>query len=203
IIALVAVALAAMFAVYQRPDWDTEYADQVGYQRLGHVLATTGRFTRYPDAQPFVPETIRTPIYPVFLALVYRALGESHAAVAAAQAILLALLTLVVYALTARLATRRVALTAAWFTAVFPPLPYYAALALTEILCTVLITVAVWMAVRAIQNRRARDFILTGVFIGLATLTRPTYAMFPVALVGCIGIVTLLRREYRLILPWA
>lgn len=203
VIALVAIALAALFAVYQRPDWDTEYDDQVGYQRLGHVLATTGRFTRYPEAQPFVPETIRTPFYPLFLAAVYRVLGERHVAIAAAQALLLALLTLVVYALAARLATRRVALTAAWFTALFLPLPYYAALALTEIVCTVLVTLAIWMAVRAIQDRRARDFILTGVFIGLAALTRPTYAMFPVALVGCVAIVALFRREYRIVLPWA
>ena len=202
IIALVAMALSALFAVYQRPDWDTEYDDQVGYQRLGHVLATTGRFTRYPDAQPFVPETIRTPVYPMFLALTYRVLGESHVAVAAAQALLLALLTLVVYALTARLSTRRVALTAAWFTALFPPLPYYAALALTEVLCTVLVTVAIWLAVRAIQDRRTSDFILTGVVVGLATLTRPTYAMFPLALIGCIAIVALMRRDFRIVLPW-
>jgi 4-amino-4-deoxy-L-arabinose transferase-like glycosyltransferase len=201
-IALVAIVVAALFAVYQRSDWDTEYDDQVGYQRLGHVLATTGRFTRYPDAKPFVPETIRTPVYPMFLALTYRVLGESHVAVAAAQAALLAVLTLVVYALTARLATRRVALTAAWFTALFPPLPYYAALALTEVLCTVLVTAAIWLAVRAVQDRRISDFILTGVFIGLATLTRPTYAMLPVALVGTVFVVALLRREIRIVLPW-
>ena len=47
-------------------------------------------------------------------------------------------MTLVVYALTSRLATRRVALAAAWFTALFPPIPYYGALVLTEVLCTVL-----------------------------------------------------------------
>jgi 4-amino-4-deoxy-L-arabinose transferase-like glycosyltransferase len=202
VIALIAIAHAALFAVYQRPDWNTEWDDQVGYQRLGHVLATTGKFTKYPDAQPFVPETIRTPIYPLFVAGIYRLFGESHTAVAAAQAVLFALLTLVVYALTARLATRRVALTAALFTALFPPFPYYASLVLTELLCTVLVTLGIWMAVRAIQDHRRSDYALTGIFIGLATLTRPTYAMLPLAIVACIVVLAVARREWRIVAPW-
>src|SRR5215831_3662355 len=116
VIALVALAHAALFALYQRPDWDTEWDDQVGYQRLGHILAATGKFTRNPDVHPFVPETLRTPAYPMFIASVYRIAGESHWAIAAAQALLFAMLTLVVYATTARLATERVALAAALFT---------------------------------------------------------------------------------------
>jgi 4-amino-4-deoxy-L-arabinose transferase-like glycosyltransferase len=202
IIAFVAMAHAALFAVYQRPDWATEWDDQVGYQRLGHVLATTGKFTKYPDAEPFVPETIRTPVYPLFVAAIYRVLGESHTAVAAVQAALFALLTLVVYALTARLATRRVALTAAWFTALFPPFPYYAALVLTELLCTVLVTLGIWTAVRAIQDGRWSDYALTGICIGLATLTRPTYAMLPVAIVGCIAVIAAARRDWHIVAPW-
>ena len=117
------------------PDWDTSWDDQVGYQRLGHVLATTGSSRAIPTLQPFVPETIRTPGYPLFVAGVYRIAGESHAAVAAAQAVLFALLTLVVFALgppaspaSASRWPRRV------FTALFPPIPYYGALVLTEVL---------------------------------------------------------------------
>src|SRR4051794_30674632 len=59
IIVAIAVLHAAAFIVYQRPDWDTLWTDQNGYLRLGHVLAETGRFTRFPDRQPFVPEAIR------------------------------------------------------------------------------------------------------------------------------------------------
>lgn len=202
IIALIAMAHAACFAVYQRPDWDTTWDDQVGYQRLGHVLATTGTFTRNPDAQPFVPETIRTPVYPLFVAAVYRIAGESHAAVAAAQAVIFALLTLVVFAITSRLATERVALFAAAFTALFPPIPYYGALVLTEVLCTFLVTLGIWTSLRAIQDGRLRNYILTGVLFGLATLTRPTFTLFPVALVACIALAAIWRREWRTVLPW-
>src|SRR4051812_20103603 len=117
IIALIAMIHAAAFAGYQRPEWDTSWDDQVGYQRLGHVLATTGTFTRNPGMRPFAPETIRTPGYPLFVAAVYTIAGEHHVAVAAAQAVLFALLTLVVFALASRLASERVALGAALFTA--------------------------------------------------------------------------------------
>jgi 4-amino-4-deoxy-L-arabinose transferase-like glycosyltransferase len=202
IVALVAMVHAGCFAIYQRPEWETSWEDQVGYERLGHVLATTGEFTRNPDLQPFVPETIRTPGYPLFVAGVYRIAGEHHAAVAAAQGLLFALLTLVVFALTSRLASQRVALAAAIFTALFPAIPYYGALVLTEVLCTFLVTLGIWTAVCAVQDRRVSQYLLTGILFGLATLTRPTFALFPVALVACIALAALWRRDWRSIWPW-
>jgi 4-amino-4-deoxy-L-arabinose transferase-like glycosyltransferase len=203
VIALVALVHAALFVVYQRPEWDSSWDDQVGYQRLGHVLATTGTFTRNPDARPFVPETIRTPGYPLFVAAVYRIAGENHVAVAAAQAGLFALLTLIVFALTARLATQRVALAAAAFTALFAPIPYYGALVLTEVLCTVFVTLGMWLAVRAVQDGRAIDRILTGVVFGLATLVRPNFVLLPVAVGGSIVLVELWRGHWRALLGWS
>ena len=35
---------------------------------------TTGRFTPYPDSPRFIPEVIRTPVYPAFLAVLYTVL---------------------------------------------------------------------------------------------------------------------------------
>ncbi len=61
LVCLVALVHAAIYIVHQQPDWATEWTDQVGYKRLGAVLAETGRFTRYPDYPTFVPEVIRTP----------------------------------------------------------------------------------------------------------------------------------------------
>jgi len=202
LIALVALAHAAFFAAYQRPDWNVEWDDQVGYQRLGHVLATTGTFTRYPGVQPFVPETIRTPMYPLFVATMYRVGGESHAVVAAGQAVLFALMTLAVYAMTSRLATRRVALAAAWFTALFPPIPYYGALVLSDLLCAFFVTLGMWTAVRAVQDRRPTDYIWTGVFLGFATLTQPRMALLPVALAACVALAAIRQRDWRAILAW-
>ena len=202
-IAVIALVHAIFFIYYQRPAWTTSWEDQVGYQRLGHVLATTGTFTRYPDAAPFVPETIRTPGYPLFVAAVYRVFGESHAAVAAVQALLFAALTLLVFALTSRVATDRVAMAAAAFTALFPPIPYYGALVLTEVLCTVFVTLALWTAVRAVQAPRPGAFILTGALLGFATLIRPNFALLPVALLAFVALAAAWRREWPRVIPWA
>src|SRR5919108_1591799 len=98
LIALVAAAHAALFLTYQRPDWATQWTDQNGYLRLGHALAETGRFTRYPDHPVFVPEAIRTPGYPLFLAAIDRVAGLSHLSVAVAQAGLFVAICLFVYA---------------------------------------------------------------------------------------------------------
>ena len=86
VICLIAFAHGLFFIWYQRPDWNTEWTDQDGYRRLGHALATTGTFTRYPDSPVFVPEVLRTPLYPIFVAIVYRLAGESHVAVTVVQA---------------------------------------------------------------------------------------------------------------------
>lgn len=202
VIVAIAIAHAIFFIWYQHPVWNTTWDDQVGYQRLAHVLATTGKFTRYPDVQPFVPETIRTPLYPLFVAGVYRLARESHLAVAAVQALLFGGLTLVVFALARRIASERVALAAAAATALFPPFPYYGALVLTEFLSTLLVTAGMWAAVRAVQTDRRSAYALAGLFIGLATLTRPTYALLPVALAGFAGVAAAWRGAWRRVLPW-
>src|SRR5688500_6513354 len=77
---LVALVHGALYVGYQRGEWDsaTAWTDQRGYQRLGEALATTGRFTRYADADAFVPEVIRTPGYPAFVAVVYRLFGVGN-----------------------------------------------------------------------------------------------------------------------------
>jgi hypothetical protein len=78
-LAIVSIALlhATFFIVYQRPDWDVAWSDQGGYQQLGAAMARSGEFTRYPDSPTFIPEVIRTPGYPAFVAVVYRVFGVS------------------------------------------------------------------------------------------------------------------------------
>src|SRR3954469_1623947 len=102
VICLVALVHSALFIVYQRPDWGVAWTDQEGYKRLGEVLAATGRFTRYPDYRVFVPEVLRTPGYPAFVAVVYRIAGVSDLAVAVAQSGVFVAICLVVYGIARR-----------------------------------------------------------------------------------------------------
>src|SRR4051812_44347755 len=108
LIALVAAAHAAIFIVYQRPDWNTQWTDQNGYLMLGRILAETGRYTRFADTPLYVPEAIRTPVYPAFVAVLDLVFGESHVVIALAQAVLFAIICLFVYAIARSVTSDRI-----------------------------------------------------------------------------------------------
>lgn len=191
IIGAIAVCHALFFIWYQRPDWTTQWSDQDGYRRLGEVLAATGKFTRFPDAPRFVPEVIRTPVYPAFVAVVYRLFGPHQLAVALAQTGVFVAICMMVYALALRVTSDRVvALGAAAATALFPPLPYFVSLVMTELWTTGLFTAAMWMVVRAFGDRSIRRFIWIGVLFGVTTLSRPVFVLFP-PLLAAVGTLVL------------
>jgi hypothetical protein len=188
-VVLIAVAHGLFFIWYERPEWDASWLDQVGYRQLGEALATTGKFTKAPDAPAFVPEVIRTPVYPLFLAAIYKVTGPSHLAVALAQTVLFAAICLLVFAIT-RLVTKddRIAAAAALMTALFAPLPYFGALVLTELWTTFVFTASMWAAIRAVQNGGVWSFVVLGVLTGITALSRPVFALFPVGIV-LVGLV--------------
>src|SRR5471032_612285 len=86
-VSLIAALNGCFFIWYQQPDWQTQWTDQDGYRRLAQVLSTTGKFTRFPDAPTFVPEVLRTPLYPLFVAVLYRVSGAHQLPIALAQTI--------------------------------------------------------------------------------------------------------------------
>jgi hypothetical protein len=187
-VVLIAVAHGLFFIWYQRPDWYTQWPDQAGYRQLGQAMAATGKFTRFPDAVPFVPDVLRMPAYPMFLAAIYKVAGTGQLPVALAQTALFALICLLVFAIVRRVASERAALVAALVTALFPPIPYFGALVMTEVWTTFLFTASIWMALRAIESRRTMTFAAAGVLIALTTLSRPVFVLFPVAL-AAVGLV--------------
>lgn len=193
-IGLIAILHGAFYIVYLRPDWDTAWGDREGYVRLGAALAETGRFTRYPDSPVFVPEVIRTPGYPAFIAVFYRLFGVGNdVAVAVAQVLMLPLLCLLVYALTRRVAGERPAIAAAAMTALFSPIAHFAGLILTEFWTTVVLTAAMVVCLRAVQDRRLVTFALAGVLFSATTLVRPAFFLLPFFL--AIGMPLFVRAE--------
>ena len=190
IVCLVAVLNGLFFIWYQSRDWTTLWTDQDGYRRLGEVLAATGKFTRFPDATPFVPEVIRTPAYPVFVAIIYRLFGIGQVPVALAQTALFVGICLLVFAIGRRVTSERTALFAALLTALFPAIPYFVPLVMTEVWTTLWFTVTMWLAVRTLDDRRARTFVLLGIAGGITALSRPAFVLFPFAL-AAVGIVVL------------
>src|SRR5687767_8425435 len=202
-IVLIALIHAALFIVYQRPDWDVAWDDQGGYKQLGAALARSGEFTRFPESPTFIPEVIRTPGYPLFVAVVYRLFGEHTLAVAIAQAFVVALICLLVYALARRVGGERVAQAAALMTALFPPLPYYGALVLTEVWTTFVLMGAMLVCMRAIQGGQTRDFVIAGVLFSATTLVRPAFILLPFGLALAMPILVPAERNRRRIGQWA
>src|SRR5882672_11417612 len=188
IVCLVATLHGAFFIWYQSADWTTSWSDQEGYRRLGQVLAATGKFTRFPDAPTFVPEVLRTPLYPLFVAVLYRLFGVHQLPVALAQTFVFVLVCLAVYAIARRVAPEPIAVGAAAVTALFPPIPYFGALVMTEVLTTLLFTVSIWLAMSALAERGVSRFAWLGVLLGLTTLSRPVFVLFPFAL-AAVGLV--------------
>ena len=206
-LAVVCVAAAlngAAFIEYQRPDWTTQWSDQDGYQRLGESLARTGKFTRFPDAPRFVPEVIRTPAYPLFVAAIYTIAGVRHGAVAAAQTLLFVLICLLVFAITRPVAGDATAVGAAALTALFPPIPYFAALVMTEVWTTFLFTIGVWLTLRGWSDRSPRTFAALGVVLAATALSRPAFVLYPFALIAVAALVRLaVSREVPGVGRWA
>ena len=203
VICAVALVHAALFIAYQQPDWDTAFTDQIGYTRLGEVLATHGSFTRYPDAPAFVPEVIRTPGYPAFVAMVHLVAGPGHMAVAVAQAIVFALLTLLVYALARRVTSENIALGASLLTALYPTLPYFGAMVLTELWTTFVATAAILVCLRAVQRRNLLDFALAGLLFSMTTLVRPVFVLLPFGLAMGMPILVPSERNRPALARWA
>jgi 4-amino-4-deoxy-L-arabinose transferase-like glycosyltransferase len=204
IVSVVALLHAAAFIVYQRPDWDVAWSDQGGYQQLGAAMARSGEFTRFPDSPVFIPEVIRTPGYPAFVAVIYRFFGVSTLPVAVAQAFVFAIICLIVYAIGTRVAGERAGTVTALMTALFPPLPYYGALVLTEVWTTFMMMCAVLICLRAMQRDRFSDFILAGVLFSATTIIRPAFFLLPFGL--AIAMPILVRSErtsQRRIAQWA
>jgi 4-amino-4-deoxy-L-arabinose transferase-like glycosyltransferase len=182
IIGLVALAHGALYVVYQRGEWQSPSAwtDQRGYQRLGAALATTGQFTRYANTDEFVPEVIRTPGYPAFVAAIYLLFGVGNdLAVAIAQVFVFAAICWMVWHIARRAADERTAMVAAAMTALYSPLPYFGSLIVTELWTAFMATAAILLCLRAAQHGRLRDYVLAGVLFTATTLVRPAFVLMP------------------------
>jgi 4-amino-4-deoxy-L-arabinose transferase-like glycosyltransferase len=202
-VVLIALTHAAFFIVYQRPDWEVAWSDQGGYRQLGAAMARSGEFTRFPESPVFIPEVIRTPGYPAFVAIVYRLFGERTLPVAIAQAFVFVLICLIVYAIARRVAGQRTATVASIMTALFPPLPYYGALVLTEVWTTFVLMAAMLVCVRAVQGGRTRDFVIAGALFSAATLVRPAFILLPFGLAIAMPLLVSAQRNRRRAGQWA
>jgi 4-amino-4-deoxy-L-arabinose transferase-like glycosyltransferase len=171
--ALVVVALALRIGAVAT---DTGYEprhDAFDYHRHGVSIATGDGFPESILVADGGPSALRGPGYPYFLGVVYSLTDATPTAGRIANALLGALVVLLLYLVVAAVWPRRIALVAGALAAVFPPLVLVSRELFSESLFIVLVLAAVLAVLRFRRSGGAmRWAAAAGAVCGLAALTR-------------------------------
>ena len=157
------------------------YFDTVHYDKAAKaIIAGQGFGEGYEFSQFFRKEYALTPLYPIFLAAVYFVCGPSFVAVRLVEAILGALLCLLICKIGQRIFGQTAGLWAGYFSALFPHLIFLCGLLYVENLFTLLLALGIWFCLRWHDERRPAHALLAGLSFGLACLGRPVvFAFYP------------------------
>lgn len=136
----------------------------------------------------------RPPGYPLFVAAVYRGVGESYLSVLLVQAVLGALLPVLTVYLLARVVGQRAALFGGLGAAMSPPLAYHAA-ELTPDSLAALLSLAVVALVWRGRRRLRRWCLAAGGLAGIASWLRPNLLLLAPALAAALPAASSRRRR--------
>ena len=161
-----------------KPNLDaSERLDSYRYTLIAHSLVSGRGFTLEGS-----PSLNRGPAYPAFIATIYRIFGEDNLAVKIAQAILGALIPLVLFQITLLLYTRRIALLAALLAAVELQLIGIIGFRYPETLFTLMELLAIWAVMVATRKKSIPGMALSGVILCLGAFVRSLLAAMPVVI---------------------
>jgi len=176
---LLAVVVRLIFIIAFPKVDEGELMDSTRYKRVAINLIEGKGFTEYGD----VPTAFSPPLYPFFLAGVFKIFGQSNFAVKVIQAILSGLTCLVILQIATILFNRRVGYMSAILVAIYPELIALSGYLYTETLFIFLVCTAFLFLLKAFaENGNLRLWIAGGFFLGLSILTRHLLLLFPVFL---------------------
>jgi hypothetical protein len=190
--------------------------DAWGYHRLALNLDRGNGFSLRRQA-PYLPDSVRTPLYPAFLLLVRRTLGPSPRTAAIVQALLDGCTTLGTYALAAQIAgmlgttwkqSRGAGYLAALLYALNPAQIRLVNELLAETLLSFLLTCCLLVLLRynrlaasgpsrAPRPKAAFSALLLGLLVGLAALCKPNVQFLPLIWLTCLLFARRPRRSAR------
>lgn len=188
---LIVLVLVARGAAVWRAGPPLLESDSGAYHDIATHLAAGDGYAFSPSHQfPWMrdalgsphPTALRSPGYPVFLSLFYRA-GLGPFGASAANAVLAALTAWLMYRLSRRIGLDdRAACIAIGAYLLYPPFNLYAAQLMTENLFIPLLLAGMLMVVRALDRGSLAEAAGAGLALGLAALTRPVAYLLPLAL---------------------
>ncbi len=197
ILALCAPRLLLVWNAFTSPE-RTLLTDSAGYLELAASLRLEGRFQASEHE-----ESLRTPGYPAFLALIQSAFGEQPGFVVAAQVILTLLTAWLVHRGAGRLGGPRAALGAVWLYALSPNALFWAGTVMTETLFAFWLALALVLLAEGLRRKAGWWCAASGLAIGLGVLTRPIglYLIPLWALAALLAAWSATRRKQAFALP--
>jgi hypothetical protein len=166
------------------------------YYAIARNLVEHGAFSQ-SETPPFVPDTWRTPGYPLFLAAIMLVVGKSPVALVLVQQVLAVVNVLLVFHVARKkMSDSRAALAAILF--LLEPYHLFYSLWLLSTTWLVTLILLTWLAwSKAIASAESWRFALLGGLCGFLVLTWPGAILVPVATAMGILISRLLRRPRR------
>lgn len=138
----------------------------------------------------------RPPIYPLFLAAVYKLFGlENFSAVKFSQALIGAISCLLIYQIAALLFSPPVAFWSGLAMAIWPPLIVYSEILVSETLFILLFYSFLLVWILAYHRSQKSFYLLAGFLVGILNLCRGVLLFFPALLLVIIPYLKKLRNE--------
>lgn len=186
--AVVRLALLAWFWGKPPQIYDEKYL----YSAIASTLVERGAF-----ATPSEDVTsLRPPLYPAFLAIIYKLCGnENYDAVRIVQAVLSLAMVVFIYRLGCIAFSERVGLWGSVLCCFYPSLLVYNNLILTELLFTLLLCAGFYLLALSIQRDSIAWMVAAGFILGLAALTRSILWLY--APILCLVLLLTLRLPMR------
>lgn len=167
------------------PDW---HVDAIGYHQLAVNVIERGTFSLNTES-PFQPDSIRTPAYPIVIALVYCSVGIMPRAVLIAQSILDAITALIVVGIGVNLKLpKHIAIVVGSLYAFYPTAWRYSAEFYVEVVLAFTIALLFWMLSRQGTSRASISAVGLGVVCGIGILIKPSLTLLPIILGGVLSV---------------
>jgi 4-amino-4-deoxy-L-arabinose transferase-like glycosyltransferase len=193
LILLLAFTLRLLSARFLMGAIDSEGAE---YARIAENLLNGNGYVgiAFPGVQLLFP-----PLFPWLIATVSLITHQSELAGRLISVIMGTLLVLPVYYIALRLYDREVASVAALLTACHPVLVGYASTVFSETTYMTFVLSGAYWSLRCLTSQTARTLVLAGVCFGLAYLTKPEAALYPLLTIFLLAFSSLVmnRRQTR------
>jgi len=203
LILLVIILLGFSYMYFYNSKVPSPYGD-FGYTPLAMNILNGHGFSMEANP-PFKPSCFRTPLYPAFLALIYKIFGaNNYEAVRIIQIFLMLASALTAFIMAYSVFKNKMIAYLSLILCAFYQYPYaYSSIygyLLTEPLTIFLINSGILCVILLYKHDRAYLYCFAGLFFALAMLTRPSNLLFPIVVAVYMALRKPLKENYKKII---